>query len=825
MQRIILGFCLAGMFILLITACSLPFRQSADTMPTPTAIPTPLAVDQLGVLQVIGTTYQTVDTYDEKFNRNFVLYDLSGFLDQNLNWQMEPEHMVIAHNEMQNEKISYILHLPITPYGDFHDVDQYEKSTKGVQIFTYWLVSNYAKTDFPEKFEQVHGWPATDLSVRFNEEGTHITEGWMLIWSEDNQQLFPTEVGEDGLLFTEDDIAQPIEPGYTSVYLENGKLNWERSTEVRVSILPPYDQREFDLSHKNNVEAYDQAIALMEQRYPNWADEISNEEREKLYNELHSKIEAASVNGDEQAIADVYGELISMLDNGLIEMEGNQIQMDILKKAYPADFGILVDTMADGAVRITDMRFNSSSRETNLAIGDTILEINGLPIDAAITAQELSFFPIGNPSLTRKLQEIFLFRNAEDEKMSIKVRNIKGEEESYTLSSSPDTMQMEYKLAEIMSEYRRSHTPVEFRLINGFGVIQVFDMDYDRELTVQMFENAVYSLQSQGVSNYVIDLRSTRGTKFLHLAGYFTSGAIDIGTLECGTANPQKIRLNAQGRSMSFNSLSVLVGSGCRGACELEALAFKRISNTTLFGDSPTYGAYDIGYQTQINLPNEKSLSFPYCEMQVLHTDNDGTVQSISPDTDLLFSFTETLQGPSLAIDQVIYEQMEKDYKKYNVEDIKVTSQGALYQYDALFYRINNQIEENEYDTFKFHESGDNDFHIVREESDTYGFYEFEICKPTYDELFQVTSDVYMTFSVDYKDVPLGNLISQYYFNDANDTHCMFWIFGIDRFARGYHEVTMNVDVEKPLTMFDSLWEQGQYHFNYKFYLNPSREE
>ena len=246
---------------------------------------------------------------------------------------------------------------------------------------------------------------------------------------------------------------EPVLPGYTSVYLEDGMLTWDRSEKVKVSILAPYDIRQFDFSHKDSMDAFEQTIKLLEENYQNWDDEVSADELTYINNGLREELKSAVKDNNQDAINAVFGKLVSTMDNGMVSISSNA-NLDMIKAAYPADFGFAAQTFSDGTVRVTDMRINSPTFSTNLDYGYIILEVDDMPVDEAIAATPISFFPNGNEETTRRLQEIFLFRKPEDEKIKIKVLDPKGEEETLTLTSTTDTELLEQVLPDLFSEFQ-----------------------------------------------------------------------------------------------------------------------------------------------------------------------------------------------------------------------------------------------------------------------------------------------------------------------------------------------------------------------------------
>ncbi len=822
-----LRICLISvLFTLLISACGLIENGKAlFTSETPVPTPTAMPVEQLGVHEVIGAIYRLPTNYYEKYDRTFVLYDLTGFLEKKPRWKMSPEDMVVAHMRIANNKPQYVLDLPLAPTASIHDMDHKDDKNNGVQVYTYMLAENFGGSDFIEKTEQNYGFPYADLAVTFNAQDVNQLEsGWLLVWAQDNQQMFPVDVGPDGVLFNEDDLLEPLLPGYTSIYLDNGKLKRDRSPSVSVSIRSPLDQRQFDLSHREVLTAYDETLLLLEQYYPEWNGEPFAPDREYLQTTLREKMKLAAEQEDMLAIMQVYGELVTSLNNAGIQLAGPDKDIEMLKKVYPADLGFLMDTMDDGLVRVTKMRENSPTYDTNLNYGDIVLEVDGIPVDEAINAQAYAFLPKTNLVTTRKLKELFLLRKPEGEKLRIKVRNMMGEEESFTLTSTPDTSLMELKLSAWFSEYRDDPLPIEVEQRYEYGVIHVYDMDHDPSLTVQMFDSALATFAQNEVRHVIIDLQNARGTKFLHLAGFFTNQEVDLATYNCRGGYSQAIKLQPAVNYYSFYDLSVIIGSGCRGACELEALALQKLSNYRkgVFG-APTFGTVTAGYQAEIKLPGEYKLTFPICQIDTLRNNRDFDIQGITPQFYLSNSFYRASLGNQYWVDLVNYSYMDESFLNYRAEEMQPLTIGEI-QIMGSAYSINRMVDEDEALIFRMHDIPSYNLHAILYGLEGDGFYEYEYCEDTYEQMEKIKNSTKLQFFIDGKQLEIFNIMNWYY-QSTDYEHCNYWVVGVKDFPAGHHILKFQVDVTNPVLIEDSWWQTGQYDFNYHLYVFDSSGE
>jgi hypothetical protein len=151
------------------------------------------------------------------------LLDMTGFVLRDQEWELPVESQVLGYMDLdaENDSATYRLSLPAVPAGEFNDVDNNWIINKGLQIFTVGYNPNLTGGVFSEGDDRSLGWPGYLASVKTDSENQdEVKGGKLIIWAANSSQEFPSDFGEDGLLFTEDDPVVPVPAGYSVVDLD-----------------------------------------------------------------------------------------------------------------------------------------------------------------------------------------------------------------------------------------------------------------------------------------------------------------------------------------------------------------------------------------------------------------------------------------------------------------------------------------------------------------------------------------------------------------------------------------------------------------------------
>src|SRR5262245_57231502 len=120
----------------------------------------------------------------------------------------------------------------------------------------------------------------------------------MVIWSPDDQEMFPTAYGDDGKLFTADDPISPIPAGWTVVNLDKRPFELIRQRTVEVPILEGLAANN-DLSNLSYTQAFDALVNDLKVRYT--FTEYKHIDWDALVKEIRPLVEKAERDKDKDA--------------------------------------------------------------------------------------------------------------------------------------------------------------------------------------------------------------------------------------------------------------------------------------------------------------------------------------------------------------------------------------------------------------------------------------------------------------------------------------------------------------------------------------------
>ncbi len=804
--------------VLILVSFSVTGCQTAQQVATPTIVPTtqiitPNPMDYLGVSQVQGELEIQPETPYEMRQREFLLYDLApllGSVQNDAGLDLEPS----AQMKVLNGNIQYEINLPLVPSGTYVDVDQNGNENKGVMIFTAQLREKVVKEAPLAADHPISGlWPMAQLALTFDQQNpSQIVSGWFLVWAADNQQMFPVGTGDDGLLFTSDDPVQPILQGYTSIQYADGKMIWDRSSSARVTISSIKDRQHFDFSTLDALSAYDETLKVFEKYYPAWDAEA----RANLVSELREKLATASTSKNNLAEQQVFGELVAGLDDALVSYSPDGNMVEWLKTIYPADFGFLATTIEDKSVRIGQVRPNGPADKAGLSNGDILHQINGVAIDKAIGAQEISYFASSDEETTRKLKEFFLLRGDVGGEITLKVQTIAGETKMLTLKAEQDSALLRVGLENIFGGRFSPGFPIIADYYEDYAYIQVNDFDQDPQLTRQLFEDALQVMSEKQLKLLVLDLQKVSGTNFLELAGYFTDKPLELGKLSCLQQTDIPVTVAPGVHPFALEGIAVMTGNSCSGACEMEVLALQQLDNVITYGVSDSAGAMNIGYQAEIKIPGNSKLSFPMCQF----TSDLPLEGVITPDIELADSFYSHYYGYAFNVSQAygdlliktrMNEEPEQKLQSVTSFDTNKYRLYLNYQNPAIVGDLNQLLY----------------FHDV-EHYDMYGHYfvedpedsiHFVLCTEDMDQKKNNLAHTTVEVSLD------GELLSDFTmsvdhyiaadkYSRYNDRPCIGWVAGYKDLTKGHHQMLVRMTIDEPLVYNESYWEPGKYEFD-----------
>ncbi|MEM7802556.1 MAG: hypothetical protein AAF633_25405, partial [Chloroflexota bacterium] len=221
-----------------------------------------------GVVQITGLVTYTNPFFTSGTAQPLViLEDQTGFVDRDTTYIFPLESQVLGQvtSNFKISPFSYSLVLPIEPRGGSRDVDNDGVDEAGVQIFAvaYWD-NTYGGPFLEERDLGGGGWSTAYASTLVSTEletEREIIGGKLVVFAPDDEQEFPINFGEDGLLFSEDDQDMITLPqGWTVVDLDTEPFTFDRSKDQQIPLLEPESIALIDFSGDSYTEAFDSLV-------------------------------------------------------------------------------------------------------------------------------------------------------------------------------------------------------------------------------------------------------------------------------------------------------------------------------------------------------------------------------------------------------------------------------------------------------------------------------------------------------------------------------------------------------------------------------------
>jgi C-terminal processing protease CtpA/Prc len=634
MKRRYLSFSPIALLILASLACGLmgtpsatPTPPPADTpAPSPTPAPPtetpttlPTAPVQPGEANPDEPVFITGDIpYTSPFFANtlndplVLLEDQAGFVARNFEFTFKLEGQVIGPVEvLDDDTVIYSLALPAVPQGTFVDVDNNGQEDQGVQVFAVAYWSNTWGGPFLDE-RDAGGWSGGHVStVVDSERDGEIVGGILVVWAPDGEQSFPTGFGEDDMLFTEDDPVASIPAGYNLVSLDETPFRvWKEARPVIT--LNEGSTAVNDYSEMEYTEAFETLFAKVSQEYP--FTEEKGVDWQALHDEIAPLIASARNNLDFYGAMKAFGQAIP---DGHV---GISFDAEDFFNKHGGSFGMRLAELSDGRVIVAEVLPDYGADGVGIQPGAEIVDWDGQPVLDTLENVHSYFAPYSTAHAERQDKLIFLTRYPEGTDIEFSFRNPGEGIESVTL-----TAEIEYDslFASIPSlAFDELALPLEAEILDdsGVGYIRITTFSDDYNLMAELWERFLKTLEENEVRSLIIDVRVNGGGSggmASDFAGYFFDHEVVIGQGSyynnlSGTFEESPGEWNIHPAPEQFNGrIAVLVGPNCVSACEAFAYMMQQEGRATIFGHTPSAGAFGEVGQGQYDLPGDYTMQFP----------------------------------------------------------------------------------------------------------------------------------------------------------------------------------------------------------------------
>jgi C-terminal processing protease CtpA/Prc len=541
-----------------------------------------------------------------------LLEDEAGFVRRDKEFVFPLEGQAIGPVELiDDETLAYTLPLPSEPLGTLLDVDHDGHDEAGVMIFAIAYWSNTWGGPFLEPRDG-RGWSNAYTSARTDPyQEDEIVGGTLLVWAPDSQQGFPTDFGNDGLLFTDDDPVGPLAAGYSLVDLE------ERPFRVYKEARPVVDLMEgstavSDFSAMEFAEAFAALFDKASREYPFTDDKAID--WEGLRAEFLPRMESAD---DFRTFYRTLKEFTLAIPDGHV---GLSFDNDIFFQDFGGSFGLVLAELSDGSVLAAQVLPGLPADLAGIRRGAEVETWNGRPIRAALDEVQPYFGPFSTPQAERPMQLLFLTRVPGETRITVGFRNPGGAPQVGDLEAVIDYDSLFAALPEL--NYDEVLQPVEGEVLDdsGLGYIQITTFSEDYNLMARLYEFHIQRLLDEQVPGLIIDVRNNPGGNgglATDFAGYFFDQEIVLSQHSyynetMGGFEERGLPARLEPAPIQFEGpVAVLVSPNCVSACEGFVYALTRNDRALVVGHAPTAGAFGEVGRGQYTLPGDLSLQFP----------------------------------------------------------------------------------------------------------------------------------------------------------------------------------------------------------------------
>jgi C-terminal processing protease CtpA/Prc len=552
------------------------------------------------------------------------LNDMRGFVLRDKLWELPLDGQVLGYLKIDrdNNKGEYDIKLPVKPQGTFSDVDNNGKEDKGVQIYSAAYSPNLTGGPFSEGDDKSFGWPGYLASVKVDSEnGDEVTGGKLVIWVPDGNQQFPSEFGEDGLLFSKDDTVMNVPAGWSVIDLDQKPFRIIRQEMPDLTLYEPQDVAIKDYSGLTYTEAFQKMFNQVKKEYafngiagkaPDW---------NAVYEKVLPMVAKAETDKDATAYYNALREFIVAFKDGHVGLDGGDIASQVFSESVSGGYGISIRELEDGRVIAASIVTGGPAGQAGIKVGDEITQFNGKPIKDALRAVQPFSAPHSTDFSLFYQQDRYLTRAQLGTKASITfIDQMSKKEKTADLTAVDETQS--WSDTSVYKGYDPNALPVVFYIeeadLGKVGVVKINSNYDDLNLIVRLFERALKTFRDNEVAGIVIDMRQNSGGANLGLAGFLTDKEIQMGQLEyfsekTGKFEPEgpRERVLPNQEQYTFPKMALLVGQGCASACELEAYGFSQVPGMQVIGMYPSAGVEAEVARGQFKLPENFSGQFP----------------------------------------------------------------------------------------------------------------------------------------------------------------------------------------------------------------------
>jgi len=467
-----------------------------------------------------------------------------------------------------------------------------------IYAIAYWT-NTFGDPFLEERDLYGGGWSTAYASTRVSDNVStrrEIIGGKFLVYAPDDQQGFPNNFGEDGLLFTEDDPIVGLPQGYTVVNMDTDPFTFDRSAEPTIDLIEPKGTAMSDFSTMSYSDAFDAMIEKMRKEYA--FTEYKNIDWDAKVEEFRPRFVEAEDSHDVLAYRRALSDFAWSIPDGHIKAP--TVNEDF-QFATGGGLGIAVRELDDGRTIVNYVVADSPAADAGIEVGNEITAINGVSITQAISDTIAWSAPFGTAHFKRLQQMRYVTRFPVGQEVDVTFINSAGEEETVTLESVPE--RESFSFSSFNTGLTGFELPVEYRLLDsGYGYVKIYSFADNDLLSIQLWERMIRALNRNDVPGLIIDMRQNGGgSGFLadQMAAYFFDEPLELGNT--GRYSEEIDDFYFDERSIEHfyppaedlryhGDIAVLIGPNCNSACEFFTYDMTVAERAAVVGQYPTAG-------------------------------------------------------------------------------------------------------------------------------------------------------------------------------------------------------------------------------------------
>lgn len=654
-----------------------------------------------------------------------LLEDQTGFVNRDTNYIFPLESQVLGQitSNFFESPFTYSMVLPIEPQGGQSDVDNDGEEEVGVQVFAvaYWD-NTYGGPFLEERDLGGGGWSTAYVSTEISsdlETEREIIGGKLIVYAPDDQQSFPINFGDDGLLFSEDDQDMVDLPqGYTVVDLNTIPFTFDRARRQQIDLIEPEGAALIDLSDQPFTEAFDNMIAELKEKYA--FSDVKGVDWDELSETYRPRIEAAEEDDDPLEFRRAVRDLLWNVPDGHVS---GPVVIEDFREAVNGGVGLGIRDVDDGRVIVNYLLEGGPAAEAGISLGNEILEINGEPIDEWVDSAIAYSAPFSTDHVERLQKLRYAVRFPAGSTVEITYINEEGDEETIEI----DTVQefASFNQSSFFTDRTGFELPVEWELLDdGYVLVRITGFLDNQLLTIQLWERLMENLNQNDVPGIVIDMRhNSGGFGFTadQMAAYFFDEEFVTGNTEKYDEDAGEFIIKEEDAdrfilpdpSLRYDGeIVVMVGPACASACEFFSYNMTIDNRATIVGQYPTAGLG--GSVKELRLPAGEQIR--YTVGRAVDADGNIHIEGIGVVPDIVVPVTEeTLFSDGDPVLEAALNVLNGEFTFAPAVEAEIevgeSVEGSVGEGDSLFYSAEltegqvlniflNSDDQDEYDPF-----------------------------------------------------------------------------------------------------------------------------